>query len=129
MMLNIKIVELSETKTFYSHNQALIVLLGIGYYLIIMNQFNMNSSLSSLSYWFDYINTSGMVYTPINHYINEVTLFSISSTEFNWDINIFHFDQVINIGYVLYSYHAISLIIISAILLLAMVSPIILTHN
>ena len=43
-MLNIKIVELSETKTFYLNNYAMIVLLGIGYFLIVINQFNINFS-------------------------------------------------------------------------------------
>jgi NADH-ubiquinone oxidoreductase chain 6 len=128
MMLNIKIVELSETKTFYSYNYPLILLLGIGYYLIIINQFNIDFSLSNISYWFDYIN-SIRVCTSTACHMDEITLLSTSGAEFNWDsllMDIFHSNQVINIGYILYSYHAISLVIISAILLLAMVSPIIL---
>jgi len=128
MMLNIKIVELSETKTFYSYNYPLILLLGIGYYLIIITQSTIGSSFSNISYWFDYIHSVG-ISKSIECNINEITLFSISGAEFNWDSLFISLNQVINIGYILYSYHAISLVVISAILLLAMVSPIILCFS
>lgn len=126
-MLNIKIVELSETKTFYSYNYPLILLLGIGYYLIIINQFSINFSFLNISYLFDYIHSVGIFKSTLYEYnIDEIILFSTSGPEFNWDNLFISLNQVINIGYILYSYHAISLIVISAILLLAMVSPIIL---
>jgi len=124
MMLNIKIVELSETKTFYLNNYAMIVLLGIGYFLIVINQFNINFSFLNLSYWFDYSNT--LIISPTEYHIEEITLFSTSGTEFNWNSLFISLNQVTNIGYILYSYHAILLVVISIILLLAMVSPIIL---
>lgn len=124
MMLNIKIVELSETKIFYSYNYPLILLLGIGYYLIIINQFNINFSFSNISYWFDYINS--VINTKTVCHIGEITLFSTSGAEFKWDNLFISLNQVTNIGYILYSYHSILLVVISAILLLAMVSPIIL---
>ncbi len=136
MMLNIKIVELSETKIFYFHNQALIILLGIGYYIVVINQFNINFTFSNISYWFDYINSTFM-YSKTIYHISDITslLWSTSGTEFKWDNLFISLNQVINIGYILYSYHSILLIIISVILLLAMVSPIVLcftnsdTHN
>ena len=124
MMLNIKIVELSETKTFYLNNYAMIVLLGIGYFLVVINQFNINFSFLNLSYWFDYSNT--LIISPTEYHIEEITLFSTSGTEFNWNSLFISLNQVTNIGYILYSYHAILLVVISIILLLAMVSPIIL---
>ena len=123
-MLNIKIVELSETKTFYLNNYAMIVLLGIGYFLIVINQFNINFSFLNLSYWFDYSNTLNT--SPTEYHVEEITLFSTSGTEFNWNSLFISLNQVTNIGYILYSYHAILLVVISVILLLAMVSPIIL---
>jgi len=123
-MLNIKIVELSETKTFYLNNYAMIVLLGIGYFLIVINQFNINFSFLNLSYWFDYSNT--LIISPTEYHVEEITLFSTSGTEFNWNSLFISLNQVTNIGYILYSYHAILLVVISVILLLAMVSPIIL---
>ena len=124
MMLNIKIVELSETKTFYLNNYAMIVLLGIGYFLVVINQFNINFSFLNLSYWFDYSNT--LITSPTEYHVEEITLFSTSGTEFNWNSLFISLNQVTNIGYILYSYHAILLVVISVILLLAMVSPIIL---
>jgi len=123
-MLNIKIVELSETKTFYLNNYAMIVLLGIGYFLVVINQFNINFSFLNLSYWFDYSNT--LITSPTEYHVEEITLFSTSGTEFNWNSLFISLNQVTNIGYILYSYHAILLVVISVILLLAMVSPIIL---
>ena len=122
MMLNIRLVELSEIGNEYNKNVPLAVIVAsVLSYLVLSNtltskfdQIYLISALfDKINFWFSGINSSSNV---INAAFN--TTYS----------NIFaNYDEVQVIGSMLYSSHGLYLVLVSFILLLAMIGPIIIT--
>jgi NADH-ubiquinone oxidoreductase chain 6 len=122
MMLNIRLVELSENGTEYSKNFPLAIIIASSLSYVILsnsiikstdNIYLITALFDKLNYWFSGIDSSSNVIT---------TAFN---TTYN---NIFvNYDEVQVLGAILYSSHGLYLVLVSFILLLAMIGPIIIT--
>jgi NADH-ubiquinone oxidoreductase chain 6 len=127
MMINIKLTDILETGTQYTKNLPLALAIGILFMfeLYIIMPFTMNN-VSGLSYLLDILtNLNGLVLSedasinlPVAQVFNSFNDLSLA------DITFTNFLQIEAIGQGLYTYGAILLIILSAILLLSMVAPI-----
>lgn len=119
MILNIKIVEIVSVGKEYSKNLPLGLIVSTLFLWEIINIFNSidilpNSLLELNNNIMNFINISNNII-----YISYIP--SLSDTSFN------DYEQIMSIGINLYSYGAISLIIVSLILLLGIIGPIALT--
>ena len=136
MMLNIKLVELQDSSEDYSNPYPLAFVLGTlfvsGLSLTNKNIWGVHSEQSlfgssngsgiklDLSGLFDWVNLLSF---------KSNTLETLTINHSNWDNVFVSMDQINSIGQVLYTSHALFLIVASMILLLAMVGPIILCLN
>lgn len=116
MMLNIKLVELQDSSEDYSNPYPLAFVLGT---LFVSGLSLTNSSISKfdLPSIFDSINLLSF---------KSDVLETLTVSHSNWDSVFVSMDQINSIGQVLYTSHALFLIIASMVLLLAMVGPIVL---
>ena len=122
MMINIKLTDILETGSQYTKNLPLAFVVGALYlfimYTIMPLTFNNVTTINSI---LDFI-------TNLNSlYLNSEILSNTVNSTFNpviADTAITNFIQIQAIGFNLYSYGAILLIICSMLLLLAMVAPI-----
>jgi NADH-ubiquinone oxidoreductase chain 6 len=119
MMLNIKLVELQDSTENSSNPYPLALVLGT-LFVSGLSLTNPNISKIDLPTIFDSINLLSFKSDKLE------TLFVNHS---NWDSVFVSLDQINSLGQVLYTSHALFLIIGSMILLLAMVGPIILSHK
>ncbi len=119
MMLNIKLVELQDSTENSSNPYPLAFVLGT-LFVSGLSLTNPNISKIDLPTIFDSINLLSFKSDKLE------TLFVSHSS---WDSVFVSLDQINSLGQVLYTSHALFLIIGSMILLLAMVGPIILSHK
>lgn len=122
MMLNIRLVEISEIGTQYNKNIPLAVIVASTLsYLILSNAttskfdqiYLITALFDKLNFWFSGIDSSSNVIS------------AAFNTTYN---NIFvNYDEVQVLGTMLYSSHGLYLVLVSFILLLAMIGPIIIT--
>jgi NADH-ubiquinone oxidoreductase chain 6 len=128
MMINIKLTDILETGTQYTKNLPLALAIGILFMfeIYIIMPFTMNN-VSGLSYLLDILtNLNGLLALaadaslnlPVAQVFNSFNDLSLA------DITFTNFLQIEAIGQGLYTYGAILLIILSAILLLSMIAPI-----
>ncbi|KAG2219184.1 hypothetical protein INT45_008359 [Circinella minor] len=119
MMLNIKLVELQDSAENSSNPYPLAFVLGT-LFVSGLSLTNPNITKFDLPTIFDSINLLSFKSDKLE------TLFV---NHLNWDNLFVSLDQINSLGQVLYTSHALFLIIASMILLLAMVGPIILSLN
>jgi NADH-ubiquinone oxidoreductase chain 6 len=131
MMLNIKLVELQDSSEDYSNPYPLAFVLGT---LFISGLSLTNSNISaktesslSTDLWSGAKFDLPSIFDSINllSFKSEV-LETLTVSHSNWDNVFVSMDQINSIGQVLYTSHALFLIIASMILCLAMVGPIVL---
>jgi NADH-ubiquinone oxidoreductase chain 6 len=122
MMLNIRLVELSEVGSEYSKNIPLAIIIASTLsYLILSNTvttkfdqiYLITALFDKVNFWLAGISSSG------NHIFE-----SFSSTYSNIFVN---YNEAQVLGSMLYSSHGLYLVLVSFILLLAMIGPIIIT--
>jgi len=128
MMINIKLTDILETGTQYTKNLPLALSIGILFMfeIYIIMPFTMNN-VSGLSYLLDFLtNLNGLVALAADASVNlpVAQVFNSFNDLSLADITFTNFLQIEAIGQGLYTYGAILLIILSAILLLSMVAPI-----
>jgi NADH-ubiquinone oxidoreductase chain 6 len=116
MMLNIKLVELQDSSEDYSNPYPLAFVLGT-LFVSGLSLANSNISKFDLPSIFDSINLLSF---------KSDTLETLTVNHSNWDNVFVSMDQINSVGQVLYTSHALFLIIASMILCLAMVGPIVL---
>jgi NADH-ubiquinone oxidoreductase chain 6 len=122
MMLNIRLVELSETGSNYSKNipLAIIVASSLSYLILSNTSIKSIDQVYLITALFDKFNFWSIGTNPSGNYINEGF-----NTVYN---NIFvNYEQIQAIGNIMYSSYALYLILCSFVLLLAMLGPIIIT--
>ena len=123
MLLNIKLTDILETSHQYTKNLPLALSIGILFiyeiYTIIPFPIN---NVSFISYLLNFINIFNELLLKNN--INLESILYISTNPTIADTSIINLSQIESIGYGLYTYGSVWLIIISIILLLAMISPI-----
>ena len=123
MLLNIKLTDILETSHQYTKNLPLALSIGILFiyeiYTIIPFPIN---NVSFISYLLNFINIFNELLLKNN--INLESILYISTNPTIADTSIINLSQIESIGYALYTYGSVWLIIISIILLLAMISPI-----
>jgi len=122
MMLNIRLVELSEVGSEYSKNVPLAVIIASALsYLILSNTISSKfDQIYLITALFDKVNfwLAGITSSENSIYVGFNTIYS----------NIFvNYDEVQVLGAMLYSSHGLYLVLVSFILLLAMIGPIIIT--
>ncbi|GAB3156837.1 NADH-quinone oxidoreductase subunit J [Nesterenkonia halophila] len=116
MMLNIKLVELQDSSEDYSNPYPLAFVLGT-LFVSGLSLANSNISKFDLPSIFDSINLLSF---------KSDNLETLTVNHSNWDNVFVSMDQINSVGQVLYTSHALFLIIASMILCLAMVGPIVL---
>jgi NADH-ubiquinone oxidoreductase chain 6 len=116
MMLNIKLVELQDSSEDYSNPYPLAFVLGT-LFVSGLSLTNSNIFKFDLPSIFDSINLLSF---------KSDVLETLTVSHSNWDSVFVSMDQINSIGQVLYTSHALFLIIASMVLLLAMVGPIVL---
>src|SRR6478752_1948744 len=116
MMLNIKLVELQDSSEDYSNPYPLAFVLGT-LFVSGLSLANSNISKFDLPSIFDSINLLSF---------KSDALETLTVNHSNWDNVFVSMDQINSVGQVLYTSHALFLIIASMILCLAMVGPIVL---
>jgi NADH-ubiquinone oxidoreductase chain 6 len=116
MMLNIKLVELQDSSEDYSNPYPLAFVLGT-LFVSGLSLANSNISKFDLPTIFDSINLFSF---------KSDTLETLTVNHSNWDNVFVSMDQINSVGQVLYTSHALFLIIASMFLCLAMVGPIVL---
>jgi NADH-ubiquinone oxidoreductase chain 6 len=116
MMLNIKLVELQDSSEDYSNPYPLAFVLGT-LFVSGLSLTNSNINKFDLPSIFDSINLLSF---------KSEALETLTVSHSNWDNVFVSMDQINSIGQVLYTSHALFLIVASMILLLAMVGPIVL---
>nr|YP_011002867.1 NADH dehydrogenase subunit 6 [Backusella lamprospora]WPR14068.1 NADH dehydrogenase subunit 6 [Backusella lamprospora] len=116
MMLNIKLVELQDSSENYSNPYPLAFVLGT-LFVSGLSLANSNISKFDLPSIFDTINLLSF---------KSDALETLTISHSNWDNVFVSMDQINSVGQVLYTSHALFLIIASMILCLAMVGPIVL---
>ena len=114
MMLNIKLVELQDSSEDYSNPYPLAFVLGT-FFVSCLSLTNSYISKFDLPSIFDSINLFSFKSEAIE---------TLTISHSNWDTAFVSMDQINSIGQVLYTSHALFLIIASMILCLAMVGPI-----
>lgn len=114
MMLNIKLVELQDSSENYSNPYPLAFVLGT-LFVSGLSLTNSNVSKFDLPSIFDSINLLSF---------KSEALETLTVSHSNWDNVFVSMDQINSIGQVLYTSHALFLIVASMILCLAMVGPI-----
>lgn len=114
MMLNIKLVELQDSSEDYSNPYPLAFVLGT-LFVSGLSLTNSNISKFDLPSIFDSINLLSF---------KSGTLETLTVSHSNWDNVFVSMDQINSIGQVLYTSHALFLVVASMILLLAMIGPI-----
>jgi len=122
MMLNIRLVELTQVGSEYSKNIPLAIIIAFALNYLILSNANtskfdniylITDIFDKLNNWFLGINTSeNFIFTGFN------TIYT----------NIFvNYEQIQAVGAIMYSTYALYLVLVSFILLLAMLGPIIIT--
>ena len=132
MMINIKLTDILETGNQYTKNLPLALAIGslFTYIIFTIIPFNFNNvpALSLISE--SIINLNSILLN--SNVISKDLISIIVNNYFNLslsDINIADFSQIETLGYNLYSYGAILLIVLSVILLLAMLATIIISRS
>lgn len=122
MMLNIRLVEISEVGSDYNKNFPLAIIVASALsYIILSNSITKSTdSVYLISALFDKLNFSTLGITSSSNYINAGFNTTVS--------NIFvGYEQIQAVGAIMYSSYSLYLILCSFILLLAMLGPIIIT--
>lgn len=125
MMLNVREGHITEDNTMVVKHYPLAFILGTIFWTLFSNT-SLNWNVSSIYSLFDYFNLLGS-----NVGSNQVVRNNLFST-INyplWDGSFIEFGQIQSIGFVLYTSHLLWILLCSAILLLAMVGPIVLTSS
>ncbi|YP_001504367.1 NADH dehydrogenase subunit 6 (mitochondrion) [Pleurotus ostreatus] len=132
MMINIKLTDILETGNQYTKNLPLALAIGslFTYVIFTIIPFNLNNvpALSLISE--SLINLNSLILN--SNLISKDFISIIVNAYYNLslsDINITDFTQIETLGYSLYTYGAIFLIILSVILLLAMLATIIISRS
>ena len=132
MMINIKLTDILETGSQYTKNLPLALSITIIFLYILFNiipmTFNNVPALSLISE--SIINLNSILLN--SNVISKDLISIIVNNYFNLslsDINIADFSQIETLGYSLYTYGAILLIVLSVILLLAMLATIIISRS
>nr|YP_009463067.1 NADH dehydrogenase subunit 6 [Pleurotus platypus]YP_009499555.1 NADH dehydrogenase subunit 6 [Pleurotus cornucopiae]AUW35310.1 NADH dehydrogenase subunit 6 [Pleurotus platypus]AXB71284.1 NADH dehydrogenase subunit 6 [Pleurotus cornucopiae] len=132
MMINIKLTDILETGNQYTKNLPLALAIGslFTYVIFTIIPFNLNNvpALSLISE--SLINLNSLILN--SNFISKDLISIIVNAYYNLslsDINITDFTQIETLGYSLYTYGAIFLIILSVILLLAMLATIIISRS
>ena len=132
MMINIKLTDILETGNQYTKNLPLALAIGslFTYVIFTIIPFNLNNvpALSLISE--SLINLNSLILN--SNFISKDLISIIVNACYNLslsDINITDFTQIETLGYSLYTYGAIFLIILSVILLLAMLATIIISRS
>nr|YP_009344389.1 NADH dehydrogenase subunit 6 [Pleurotus eryngii]APT42204.1 NADH dehydrogenase subunit 6 [Pleurotus eryngii] len=132
MMINIKLTDILETGNQYTKNLPLALAIGSlsTYVIFTIIPFNLNNvpALSLISE--SLINLNSLILN--SNFISKDLISIIVNAYYNLslsDINITDFTQIETLGYSLYTYGAIFLIILSVILLLAMLATIIISRS
>lgn len=132
MMINIKLTDILETGNQYTKNLPLALAIGslFTYIIFTIIPFNFNNvpALSLISE--SIINLNSILLN--SNVISKDLISIIVNNYFNLslsDINIADFSQIETLGYSLYTYGAILLIVLSVILLLAMLATIIISRS
>ena len=132
MMINIKLTDILETGNQYTKNLPLALAIGSLFtyitFTIIPFNFNNVPALSLISE--SIINLNSILLN--SNVISKDLISIIVNNYFNLslsDINIADFSQIETLGYSLYTYGAILLIVLSVILLLAMLATIIISRS
>nr|YP_010284355.1 NADH dehydrogenase subunit 6 [Pleurotus pulmonarius]AWL21272.1 NADH dehydrogenase subunit 6 [Pleurotus pulmonarius]AWN55963.1 NADH dehydrogenase subunit 6 [Pleurotus pulmonarius]QBS47743.1 NADH dehydrogenase subunit 6 [Pleurotus pulmonarius]QBS47763.1 NADH dehydrogenase subunit 6 [Pleurotus pulmonarius]QCP68325.1 NADH dehydrogenase subunit 6 [Pleurotus pulmonarius] len=132
MMINIKLTDILETGNQYTKNLPLALAIGslFTYVIFTIIPFNLNNvpALSLISE--SLINLNSLILN--SNFISKELISIIVNAYYNLslsDTNITDFTQIETLGYSLYTYGAIFLIILSVILLLAMLATIIISRS
>jgi len=133
MMINVKLAEIHQTTLLTDQHLPLALIIGTT--LLTIGSDNGWNNLS-LIYLFDWIN-SLMYNIPMSSTgqnmvnINTETFkhFVGAAPTYLWDNSFNYFSQIESIGNSLYTSHSLWIVILSIVLLVAMVGPIVLTHN
>lgn len=130
MMINIKLTDILETGTQYTKNLPLALAIGSSFiytiFTIVPISYKDISSLSGLLNIFTDLN--GFLLNTSSIVVNN-NIFDYSYVPMIADTIFTNFSQIQSLGHGLYTYGAISLIICSIILLLAMFSTIVISRN
>ena len=132
MMINIKLTDILETGNQYTKNLPLALAIGSLFTYIIFTILPINfNNVPALSLISDsIINLNSIILN--SNVISKDLISIIVNAYFNLsisDINIADFSQIETLGYSLYTYGAILLIVLSVILLLAMLATIIISRS
>lgn len=134
MMINIRLTDILETENQYTKNLPLAIIIGFLFLFLIteVSGFNLFSDLFSNQFHpkeslhFLYLIYSNSInYMDFSNYFVDLLLSLNNSSDFN----LIELIQIEILGYSLYTYYAVLLIILGFVLLLGMYSAIILTRN
>lgn len=134
MMINIRLTDILETENQYTKNLPLAIIIGFLFLFLITDLLNFNLFSDLLinpyhpeeSVLYLYILCTNIYYSGFSEYLVDLLL---SLNNINADMKIIQFSQLEILGYSLYTYFAILLIILGFILLLGMFSAIILSKK
>lgn len=129
MMINVKLAEIHQTTLLTDQHLPLALIIGTT--LLTIGSDNGWNNFSSLIDLFDWIN-SLMYNIPMSS--TGQNMVNINTETFKhfgylWDNSFNYFSQIESIGNSLYTSHSLWIVILSIVLLVAMVGPIVLTHN
>nr|YP_010335510.1 NADH dehydrogenase subunit 6 [Pleurotus giganteus]UNH92441.1 NADH dehydrogenase subunit 6 [Pleurotus giganteus] len=132
MMINIKLTDILETGNQYTKNLPLALAIGslFTYIIFTIIPFNFNNVPAFSLISDSIINLNSIVLN--SNIISKDLISIIVNAYYNLslsDINITNFSQIETLGYSLYTYGAILLIVLSIILLLAMLATIIISRS
>ena len=134
MVINIRLTDILETENQYTKNLPLSVIIGVLFLFLITDILNFNLFSDLLvnpyhpeeSVLYLYIICKNIYYSGISDYLVNLLL---SLNNINADMNIVQLIQLEILGYSLYTYYAVLLIILGFVLLLGMFSAIILSKK
>lgn len=134
MMINIRLTDILETENQYTKNLPLSLIIGVLFLFLITDILNFNLFSDLLvnpyhpeeSVLYLYIICKNIYYSGISDYLVNLLL---SLNNINADMNIIQLIQLEILGYSLYTYYAVLLIILGFVLLLGMFSAIILSKK
>nr|YP_009463017.1 NADH dehydrogenase subunit 6 [Pleurotus citrinopileatus]AUW35260.1 NADH dehydrogenase subunit 6 [Pleurotus citrinopileatus] len=132
MMINIKLTDILETGNQYTKNLPLALAIGLLFTYIVFSiiPFNFNNVPAFSLISDSIINLNSIILN--SNIISKDLISIIVNAYFNLslsDINITEFSQIETLGYSLYTYGAILLIVLSVILLLAMLATILISRS
>lgn len=130
MMINIKLSDILEIGIHYTKNLPLAIAIGSLFIFILFTliPFNFNNILA-LSFFYDFYNKFMFLQFTVELFSPLICNFIFSQLFSYSDIFISDFQQIEVLGYGLYTYGGVLLIILSVILLLAMFATIVLSKS